>query len=107
MEESDDDEEDTVEEDIGDFSVGQERMKMQSQIKSQMEMEMKAAGRQLIEKRKLELQKNKLVYLDELDEDPDLEIDDEYDDMDVSENPGNSGISPHNLHGILTHSGAQ
>ena len=55
MDESDDDEEDTVEEDIGDFSVGQERMRMQSQIKSQMEMEMKAAGRQLIEKRKLEL----------------------------------------------------
>jgi len=30
VDESDDDEEDTIEEDIGDFSVGQERMKMQS-----------------------------------------------------------------------------
>ena len=40
-----DDEEDTLEEDIMNFSVGQERMKMQTQIKSQMENEIKAAGR--------------------------------------------------------------
>lgn len=58
-----DDEEDTLEEDIGDFSVGQERMKMQSQIKGQMEMELRAAGRLLVEKRRQELRRNQLVYI--------------------------------------------
>ena len=40
------------------------------------------------------------MYIDELEDDPNLEIEDE-DDMDISENPIN-GINPINLKGILS-----
>ena len=73
--EDDSDEEDTLEEDI--YTVGQERMRMQSEIKSQIESEL----RQQIAK----ATKEQLVMVDLIEDDPNLE--DEEDEMNTSEMP--------------------
>lgn len=69
------DEEDTLEEDV--YTVGQERMRMQSEIKSQIESEL----RQQIAR----TTKEQLVMVDMIEDDPNLE--DEEDEMNTSEMP--------------------
>lgn len=84
---SDEDEEDTVEEDIGDFSICQERMVVQSQIKSLLENEQK----QLMNFNKKEsvVMRESVTIVNEGESAEKHE--DESDDLDTNENPFDEG----------------